>query len=593
VLLGNRRLSILDPSSAGRQPMTNEARDIFLTFNGEVYNYVELRTELRGRGHRFVSESDTEVVVHAYEEWGPACVRRFNGMWAFALWDQPRRRLFCSRDRFGAKPFYYRLDDGLFVFGSEIKAILAALEGRPSPHWPTIVAFLTAGLVCHTVDTFFDGIARLPAAHNLLISRDRVELIRYWDYTDQSHVYDYRRPGATFAELFDDAIRLRLRSDVPVGIALSGGIDSASVTAVARQHHRASLKAFTAEFPGKPYDERCFAELVATRFDAELHPVAYRPTSILEDLRHVIWHMDYPTPHSQILPRWHLMRLAAQHVKVVLEGQGSDEMLAGYPFRYFPHHVAHELTMLTPRDFVRRGGRLIAAGARMSYRLGSDAIPLALGLVAPALSRLLGPVRLREDVISPELRALLPRASRQADLNGPFSDALTRALHADHSRDMLPQLLKFGDAISMAHSIEARMPFLDYRLVEFVFRLPARDKLDGVTTKVILKRALGGTLPPEIVARREKVGFQTPIEEWLATAIDREIRPLLLSPEARRRGVFDHRALVRALDRFPWGGRSVALLVFRWLALEVWFRLFIDAPAPDGRRLLPPLVGAG
>ncbi|HWC01977.1 MAG TPA: asparagine synthase (glutamine-hydrolyzing) [Methylomirabilota bacterium] len=592
VLLGARRLSILDLSSAGRQPLTNETRDIFLTFNGEIYNYVELRAELRGRGHHFASRSDAEVVVHAYEEWGPECVRRFNGMWAFALWDQPRRRLLCSRDRFGAKPFYYRLNGGLFVFGSEIKAILAALHERPSPHWPTILAYLTAGAVCHTVDTFFDGIERLPAAHNLLVSRDRVELVRYWDYQDQSHAYDYRRPAATFAGLFDDAVRLRLRADVPVGLTLSGGVDSASVTAVARRHlPGAPLKAFTAEFPGKPYDERRYAELVARRFDAELYTVAYQPISLVEDLRRVIWYMDYPTPHSQILARWRLMSLAAQHVKVVLEGQGSDEMLAGYPFRYFNHHAAHELRMLGHRGFVRRCGRLIAAGTRMSYRLGGEAIALAASRVLPAVNRLRGSIRLREDVISRELRGLIPGPpGPSAGPQGPFADGVAKALHADHARDMLPQLLKLGDAISMAHSVEARMPFLDYRLVEFAFRLPVQEKFDGVTTKIILRRALGDALPPEIVGRTDKIGFMTPIEEWLAGALDREIRPLLLSPEARRRGVFEPATLARALDRLPRGGRSLALLIYRWLAVEVWFRLFIDAPAPGGARPLPPLV---
>ena len=595
VLLGNRRLAIIDCSPAGRQPMANARGDLFLTFNGEVYNYIELREELRARGRGFVSGSDTEVVLQAYEEWGPDCVRRFNGMWAFALWDQRRRRLFCSRDRFGAKPFYYRVDAGLFAFGSEIKAILRAGLDRPAPHWPTVLDFLVHSMCCHTSETFFEGIHRLPAAHNLVVTRDRVELSRYWDYTDQSHGYDFGRPEATFTELFDDAVRLRLRSDVPVGVALSGGIDSASVTAVARRHlPGAPLRVFTATFPGKPYDELRYAELVARRFDAELHTLVYRPERLIDDLRTVIWHMDYPTPHSQILARWRLMGLAARHIKVILEGQGSDEMLAGYPFRYFPHHVAHELGRHTRGDLVRRYGRLLAESARMAYGLGRNAIPAIAGHVVPPLNLLRPAVHLQHSVISPDLRKLVPRdAGPFAARTGPFGDRVTNALHVDHERAMLPQLLKFGDGISMGHSLEARMPFLDYRLVEFVFGLPLKDKYDGVTTKLVLKRAMTGLVPPEIIGRTDKVGFQTPVEDWLGDALEDEVRPLLLSPETRQRGVFDHAVLTRALGERTRLRRGLAVVVFRWVALEVWFRLFVDAPLPSPACALAPAVDAG
>jgi asparagine synthase (glutamine-hydrolysing) len=577
VLFGNRRLSIVDRSPAGRQPMTNEARNVFLVFNGEVYNYLELRRDLVARGHRFASESDTEVVVHAYEEWGPDCVRRFNGMWAFALWDQPRRRLLCSRDRFGTKPFYYFLDGGVFVFGSEIKAILEFFDRRAVPHWPTVLAFLTPGALCHTEDTFFDRIRRLPAAHNLLISDGEAETARYWTYTDQSHAYDYRQPEATFAELFDDAVGLRLRTDVPAGVALSGGVDSTSVTTAARRHlGGATLKVFNAEFPGAKFDERRYAELAANHVGAELYTTAYEPTSLVEDLRRVIWHMDYPALEAQVLPRWRLMSLAARHVRIVLEGQGSDEMLAGYPYRYFPHHLLDELGGLTLRGLGRRQWNLAVATMRMARGLEVSRLPRIVGRVCPRLKRLSRWMRAQDGIVSRELRELVPWSPTELPLQGPFSDRLTNALYADHARNILPHLLKFGDAISMAHSLEARLPFLDHRLVEFVFQLTPHHKFEGTESKLVLKHALKDVLPSQILGRTDKVGFATPIGHWLRAVMDREVRPLLLSEEARTRHVFDRARLEDTLRRLAAGYTDLGTLVFRWLSLELWFRLFID-----------------
>jgi asparagine synthase (glutamine-hydrolysing) len=335
VCLGNRRLSIIDLSSNGRQPIANETGDIFAVFNGEILDYVELREQLTALGHVFRSQTDTEVVVHAYEQWGADCVKRFNGMWAFAIWDQRRRELFCSRDRFGIKPFYYHLDDDVFVFASEVKGILPALEARPRPDYAVVREFLMDGTSCRTSDTFFEGIKRLEPSHNLFVFARGVRTDRYWDYHTSSGAYDHRQPVETFRNLLDDAVRLRLRSDVPVGIALSGGLDSTSILACAargRKDH--GLKAFTAVFPGERFDEHKHALVASRELGAELFCVEYRPEHFTEDLQRVTWFLDYPAPEGQVLLRWRLMELASRHVKVVLEGQGADEMLAGYPWRY-------------------------------------------------------------------------------------------------------------------------------------------------------------------------------------------------------------------------------------------------------------------
>ncbi len=576
--LGNRRLSIIDLSANGRQPLANETSDVFVVHNGEIYNHVELRQLLESKGHRFRSRTDTEMIVHAYEEWGPGCVERFNGMWAFAVWDQRSRELFCSRDRFGAKPFYYHLDAELFVFASEIKAILAAMDERPRPDHAVIADYLTNGSVCHTADTFFAGIQRLEPAHNLLVSASSSRRVRYWDYTSQSHAYDQRHPVDTFRSLFDDAVRLRLRSDVPIGIALSGGLDSTAVLAEAtRQRDGLPLQAFTAVFPGERFDEREHARHAASECGAELRTAQYSPDHLLEDLGRVIWHLDYPSPLAQILPRWNVMRLASGHVKVILEGQGADELLAGYVGDYVGPYLADQWARL------RSGPR---RDALRNFYDGWLAIYRGHGLGGyPWLMRqqLAKMMPARDDVYTRDFRELDAERAREAP--APlFSDRLTNRMHADHARAKLPMLLKFGDAISMAHSLESRLPFLDYRLVEFGFQLPVDHKFAHGQSKVVLREAMAGAMPERNRARRDKVGFITPVTRWMRQRLTPDIRPVLLSDRARARGILDPRRLERRLAELEWR-ESAGPQVYRWLSVELWFRAFIDG---DGIRVGTP-----
>ena len=562
--------------------MANARRDAFLVFNGEIYNHPELRRELAGRGHRFRSSSDTEVVLAAYDEWGPDCVQRFNGMWALAVWDQRRRRLFCSRDRFGIKPFYYFLDDDQLVFGSEVKAVLQGMPGSPSPHYPTIRAYLSPGLLCHRAETFFAGVKRLPPAHNLVVSAERAELTRYWDYDAPMERHDTRHADERFAALLDDAVRLRLRGDVAVGVALSGGIDSTAVTALARRHlDGAPLEVFTAAFPGAAFDELRWAKLAAARTGAELHVAEYRPTNLLADLARVIWHLDYPAIASQVLPRWQLMGLAAEHVKVVLEGQGSDEMLGGYLKRYFVPWALDTVGDLASRRLPRAARDLASATLATYRRYGAAPLRDTVERALPVLLRARRARSFSAAVLADDFRASTDGSPPPHAVAAPrYPDRLTRTLHDDHARAILPHLLKFGDAISMGHSLEARLPFLDHRLVELVFQLPPDHKFDGKTSKILLKRSLKDVLPPEIVARRDKIGFATPIADWLRARLDAEVRPLLLSARARGRGIFDAARLERALARLGRGGEGSGELAFRWVSVELWFKLFIDGAAP-------------
>ena len=347
VSLGHRRLAIIDLSANGHQPMQNETGEVFIVYNGEIFNYLELRRRLIASGHVFRSRSDTEVVVHAYEEWGVDCVEKFNGMWAFAIWDQRKREVFCSRDRFGIKPFYYYLDEHAFLFASEIKGLLPAMQTSPRADYGIVKDYLLNGRLCRTPKTFFQGIKRLEPSHNLVVGVKKNRRTRYWDYDTQSQAYDHRRPVESFRSLLDDAVNLRLRSDVPVGIALSGGLDSTTVMACAARHtDPTALKAFTAVFPGERFDEYEYARLASDHFGIRHYSLEYDMKNFIQDLRHVTWCLDYPAPEGQVILRWQLLRLISRHVKVILEGQGADEMLAGYIGKYFTSYMLDEMERL-------------------------------------------------------------------------------------------------------------------------------------------------------------------------------------------------------------------------------------------------------
>ncbi len=590
VLLGHRRLSIIDLSVKGRQPLHNETRDVFIVFNGEIYNHIELKQTLAARGHQFVSATDTEVIVHAYEEWSEDCVGQFNGMWALAIWNQRKRELFCSRDRFGVKPFYYFLTDDVFIFASEIKAILPALDGCPSPDGGVIYDYLLRGELCYGPETFFERIKRLEPAHNLTISANSVKKQRYWNYRARSHEYDYSRPIDTFRELFQDAVSLRLRSDVPVGMALSGGLDSTSVLAAARKHRGDAIKSFSAIFPGYEYDESRYAQLAARHFGSELFCIDYQPNRLVHELERVIWYMDYPALFGQILSRWEIMRLASRHVKVILEGQGGDELLAGYVDRYFGHYALDEICHLKPGHLVHSLKDLWAS-ARNRYRWDGPGpyYNLIKDFAAHFNWRIIRPTVARR-AVNPEFKKAFHASSTYRSLDRPFEHDLNNALYHDHAQRTLPMLLKFGDAISMAFSVESRVPFLDYRLVEFVFALPYYHKFSGSTSKCLLREAFQDILPQEILAREDKVGFVTPRAQWLKNCMETEIKPLLLSDRTRARKIFNVEEMSRLLDKYMRGQTNISRSVFRWVSIELWYRLYIDGDGASKYLKKPPTL---
>jgi asparagine synthase (glutamine-hydrolysing) len=571
IALGFRRLAIIDLSEAGAQPLASEDGRLQLIHNGEIYNYRELRGELEAAGHRFRSATDTEVVLAAYREWGSACVERFNGMWAFALWDGERQQLFCSRDRFGIKPFYYRHENGRFAFASEPRAFRADPSTRLEENREAVHEYLDQGYLDHLEESFFAGIRRLPPAHSLAFDESGLRVWAYWRLEERDPPAD---PAEELRELFLDAVRLELRSDVPVGTALSGGLDSSAI-AVSADHllrteaeNAAALggrqRTFTAYFERPGFDERPFADAVVERTSAEPTWLTFTAGELVDDLLRIVEAQGEPFGSTSICAGWYVMRAAkAAGVKVMLDGQGGDELLAGYR-AHFGFRLADLLARARLRELATE-----LAGARHG--------PVA---IATAISRPFAPERLVRlvrsrtggSLVHPDLRR---RAGHAFD-GSPFPDRLRRYQHLVLTRRGLPELLRYEDRNSMSHSLEARVPFLDHRLVELCFSLPPEEMIRGGETKSVLRRALGDLLPPSVRERRDKVGFVTPEGDWLRGALGDLAASVFASQRFRERGLVDAEAARRRLERHRRGRLAAGMELWRALNLELWARTFLD-----------------
>ncbi len=577
---GHRRLSILDLSPLGHQPMSSQDGRCWLVYNGEIYNYVELRDELRKRGHRFRSQTDTEVLLAAYQEWGTSCLGRLNGMFAFALWDGARRRLFCARDRFGMKPFYYRATPDRFLFGSEIKALLADPRLGRSPNPPMIHDFLVLGLQDHSEDTFFTGIRQLRPAHYLLLEDGHIEIRPWWDLAGRDMAEPAHEEGMVdiFRGLFGKAIAVHLRSDVPVGSCLSGGLDSSSVVcAMSRLMKGEEIQTFTAGFDDPRYDERRYARAVEAFVHAKGTEVLPDGRRLFEDLPRVLWYQDEPFAGTSYLAQWSVMKAAAERgVKVLLDGQGGDELLCGYP-GYWGSYLG---------DLICRGALGRAFTEARSYLSTPSPCP---HLVLSNLARALLPT------------ALVKRARWRMKRHGTWIDPSFARLYADRTAltlyerrfrtnldnhvaaylqtHSLPALLHHEDRNAMAFSVEARLPFLDTPLVEFLFQVPPGLKLRNGLGKYLLREAMAGVLPEEIRNRRDKLGFATPQEHWLRRTLRDELEGLFQSKPFEERGYWDPvkvRALYRRYCESDPDLEDFGSTVWRWICLEMWHRRFFQ-----------------
>lgn len=587
-VLAQQRLSILDPTPSGFQPMASADGRHWIVHNGEIYNFLELADELRATGRQFRTRTDTEVILAAYDEWGTACVERFNGIWAFALWDSDRQLLFLSRDRLGVKPLFYADHDGGIAFASEIKGLLALPNVRRDPEPGAVRDFLVDVLVDHSDRTFFRAIRRLPAAHNLILDRDGTRTVaRYWGPPPLSEDVGFapRRSDAELVEelreLLIDAVALQLRSDVPLGSCLSGGIDSSSIVTIAAGLRHGNLRrqrahaerdalpqhAFFAEFREPGIDEREYVDAVVDRTGVELHTVTPSAADFFETLPAVMWHQDEPFGSASIVAQYHVMRIARETgVRVLLDGQGADELLAGYP-RVRP--------------------------ARLMGALQRGDIATVLRLAPGELASLLSPVRKRPGYLASVLRHAARAAKRRVPFLGQrrfpvWAGDVTRhaeslrsaerihggtllgaTLWDEVARTSLPALLRYEDRNSMAFGIEARVPFLDHRIVELAMRLPDRLKLAGGRQKVALFDAMREIVAPPVLARRDKIGFVPPQDRWLREAVG-GWHDLARAPRAEEAGFLRPGTLARTLDLVSAGAPTGE--PWRIINLELWLR---------------------
>jgi asparagine synthase (glutamine-hydrolysing) len=575
-----RRLAILDLSPAGHQPMCDPTGRFWIVFNGEIYNYIELREELAGRGHVFRTGCDTEVILAAFAQWGHDMLPRMNGMWGMALWDTREKTLVLARDRFGVKPLYYTVRDGRLAFASELKPIV--LAGPRRPRDAAIHALLARDWVDHEPETFFAGVFQLPAGH-LLVARagaphapGTVSVRRWWDLDPSRHeVLGAREAAGRFRDLFDDAVRLRLRADVPVGTCLSGGIDSTAIITSAAEMLPHPMRAFSVSYDeGPAFDERPWIDQAVARSGAIPALVVPDGRDLWETLDDLVWHQEEPSAGMGLYSQWHVMKLAGRGpgghgMKVLLDGQGGDELLGGYHRYYFPYL----------RDRLVHGelGRFAGAFKRVAIDQGLGIAQTMAKVLVPLLPPPLfdwgrrtfgqGKDRVLGEALAP-YRAAEPRPPWR------FESRLSNQLAWDMTARFLPSLLRYEDRNSMAWSIETRLPFLDYRLAEFVFSLAAERRIRGTTTKVLLREALADRLPPAILARRDKKGYETPTDHWIRTREKERVRALLLAPDAASRPYLDRAAVARELDAYLDGRRAIGLQVWRWIHLELWLARF-------------------
>src|SRR5690349_15749461 len=586
--LGHRRLSIVDVAS-GHQPMTNaEDGKLHITYNGEIYNHADYRESLEANGHVYATHCDTETILHLYEEHGSACVDYLRGMFAFAIWDQRKQELFIARDRLGIKPLYYvHTDDGSLFFGSEIKTLLEARAVKPELNYAVLSDYL-ANHSTSGEETLFRGVKRLLPGHVMTWRDGELSIRRYWDVDftkDDADTRDDKTYVKDWSDLFRESVRLRLMADVPLGMFLSGGIDSSAIAAVMSGMVSEPIKTFSVAFAEREANELEYARLIAEAYKTNHHEIVVSPEQFFEALPRLVWHEDEPLAHPSSVALYFVSQLASQHVKVVLTGEGSDEMLAGYG-RYrrtlWNLSMGRRYNKVTPsfaRDAVRSQIENTLPTGRLRQKLMRTFLVLSPELesiyfdnfaVFPSPMQqhmFTRETRNRMHEIDPyvELRRVLARAKDMSLLDG--------LLYAD-IKTYLHELLMKQDQMSMATSLESRVPFLDHKLVEFTARMPDTMKLRGQTTKYVLREAMRGVLPEKILTR-SKMGFPVPIGTWFRGPFKSYIDVKVLSDRALSRGIFAP-DFVRKIVALHQAGEDHSERLWSLLNFEIWERQFFD-----------------
>ncbi len=563
-----RRLAIVDLSIAGHQPMSDETGQYWMTFNGEIYNYLEIRKELESVGYKFSSQSDSEVLLKAYMHWGEECVTRCIGMFAIVIWDGVKRQLFGARDRFGVKPFNYYIDAEKFIWSSEEKQIIASGLIPFLAHKNTIQRFFSINQSHDGEDTFIEGIKRIPSAHYFIIKDRRLHLKKYWELEtsrDSSHLNQQDRVNQ-FKNLFEDSIRLRLRSDVPIGIALSGGLDSSSIAMISKNLISNNIKTFSVYYENdKKYDEREYIQAVLDTGGFEPKFYTQDEQINFDAIRRWVFHQDGPTsgasPYSAYL-NYKNVRNAG--IIVLLNGQGGDETLAGYPY-YFKYLVADQIKKF---NWIKLYGNL------KQWSIDQSSSHSAKHFIGGIIKLISNQDYLTEKETDKYYTQDLYFNNEYYPIRTKFTEKfdthLKQSLYETLKIRMLPHLLHWEDRNSMACSIESRVPFLDHRLVEYLFSLPDEEKISEGTSKIILRKAMKGILPDKVLNRRDKKGFGTPTDQWTKGELGKDIKDLIYSQSMKERGIWDMDKVQKAFVQNSFGENEM----WKIITTELFFQEF-------------------
>jgi asparagine synthase (glutamine-hydrolysing) len=592
VALGFRRLSIVD-LSGGHQPMSNEDGTVWIVFNGEIYNHTSLRPDLESRGHRYATRSDTETILHLYEEYGDDCVHHLRGMFAFAIWDSSKRRLFCARDRLGIKPFYYVVTQGRFAFASEIKALFEMPGMNPEMNYSGLPEFFALGYLSAD-ESLFDGISKLLPGHRLTIdlnhSDSRPHTEKYWDVQTN---YEQKEASELeyvdqFRDLFTESIRMRLMSDVPVGVFLSGGLDSSSIAAVMAGLSRERIKTFSVGYADDRFSELSYARSLAEHIGSEHNEVVLGPDDFLGSLPRLIWHEDEPIAWPSSVALHFVSQLASQKVKVVLTGEGADEVLAGYlryratmfNLRYAP--VYEKFVPASLRSVVHGvlERPILPASVQRKFRHSFLYHDNQFEKIYFDNFYSVFPQAIHSQLFSSETLNQLREINAYATSIDYFESAgnpdnlLTRLLYLD-IKTYLVELLMKQDQMSMSASIESRVPFLDHKLVEFTMSIPPELKVRSLSGKFLLRQAMKNHLPSEVL-NRSKMGFPTPVKPWLRYQLFDRVSKILTDGRMADRGILNANYVRDLLEAHGRGRLDATDAIWRLLNFELWNRVFFD-----------------
>lgn len=574
ISLGHRRLSIIDLSENGKQPMSNEDNSIWITYNGEIYNFQELREELEIRGHVFKSNTDTEVIVHSYEEWGKDCVNRFNGMFAFAIWNSEKKELFIARDRFGVKPLFYYFKDGRFIFASEIKGILAYDQFEKSINYEAVNQFVTFGYICSPL-TIFNYIYQLPPGNLLTLKDKKINIKRYWDLEFNEKIKNEEAAIKELEIIFSDSVNKRTISDVPLGVFLSGGLDSSLVASVMKNYTK-RLKTFSIGFYDSEFNETNYAQKVSEYLGTEHKEFFVKPDAV-EVLPEIIYSFDQPFADPSSLPTYYLSKMTRKYVTVALSGDGADESFAGYR-RYMGVYLENKIRFIP--SIIRKSIRFIPA-TRKRYDPAKYIEKLLEGIKLEDKEK---HIFYMQHFDKENRKELYSNKLNDFDPNKHFKEHLMRidskkkldiAQGLDIKTYLPDDILAKVDRMSMAHSLEIRSPFMDFRMFKVAASLPTNLRLNKLNGKYVLKKFAKKYLPKEIVYRK-KEGFSVPLGKWFDNELKDLTQNILLSEESLKRGYFRERAIKKILEDHIGRRKEYSTQLWILLNLEIWHRMFID-----------------